>query len=293
MKIAKIFRTSFSAQKNASKIETSLFSTLLISAVLFSFIFVLAVYILFDIPEISAAYSSVYMPSVNSFYPFLSVSSPDFLFKLVHYLTTLLNSFFHTLPTALTFFLCSLFVVSPVFEGSVRYCAYLLEEKKPLPITAILFYFTSPKRFFSCVFLSLKLIFRKIISFFMFLTLPIILFIVSLFLNSGFFLPTAFSSAAVILSALLIVLMFLLYLIYCQRYNAVRYLYALGSVKKVFKVSERLTRGRRSFFFRFNLILTLCLIPSVLIITAPYIVSKVLSLSCGAVHFCLKERKAH
>jgi len=220
-----------------------------------------------------------------------SPTSSDFILALNHAANSFLKDFFSGLPTFLVFLLFLIFLISPIYQGTIRWSAYLIEEKRALPISAAVFYFTSPKLYFRSVFLSLKLIFVRLISSLIFFLPPTIFFLIGRALSSDYIGQEALGSGISVLSLFLFLPLFVLYLIFCTRFSAVRYLFALGNFKGIFKSSKKVMRKKSVSALILNLRLCLNLLPALFIIPAPAFLSQAICGKCLFINFLLEKNK--
>lgn len=274
----------------AGKSEYFFFPSILLSAAAFLIIAVLATDRLMRVPEVQEAYGSA-VQAVQNFSYNLPATFPAYLSAAVQTLGNAFSAALKSLPRVAVFWIILLFIVCPIYQGTVRWSAYLIEERSTLPIRAILFYFLSPRLYFSVVFLSLRLLVRKLCAAVLFLLPPAFCFCVSLLLGSDYYGQEALGAASLILSVVWFTLAAVLYFIFCQRYAAVRYLYALGETKKLFRASRQLTQERRVWFFTLRLRLLLNVFLALGIVTAPMAFSRIICGSCLAVRALIAEKK--
>lgn len=194
--------------------------------------------------------------------------------------------------TLIMFVLFMLLLVSPIYQGSIRWSAYLIEEKKSLPITAVLFYFLSPRLYFSAVFLSFRLFLMRFFSLIAFMLTPLIFFSLGVILSSDFYGQTVLGALITIFSLILTVIFYIFYLIFSKRYSAVRYLFALRKTKRVFRASKEITRGKGVWLLFFSLRLYLSLLPAVFLITAPFSLSSYICGSNLSIRYLIDEKKS-
>ncbi len=290
MKKSEILKGRRELKSLAGKTEYLFFTSILLSAAALCAISVLAADSLLRVPEVSEAYGSMV-------YPITSVTIktqsylPDFLIAAARGLEAALSAFVLSFPRILVFATLMLFIVCPIYQGTIRWCAYLIEERRALPISAVLFYFLSPRIYFSCVFVSLKIFIYKLSAALVFLSAPIFCMGISFLLGSEYLGQQALAAATLMLSAVWFILALVLYFIFCQRYSAVRYLFALGNVKKIFAASKRITSGRRGWFFTLKLRLLLNIFLVLGIVTAPVAASRIICGNCLAVCALLSEKK--
>jgi len=287
MKKSEILKERRALYKCCGKGEYIFFSSILISALALCCVLVLFVTNLFKTPEVSQVYGEIISTQnifINPKSPFSEAAGEVFY--------GLLNSFLVSLPSAATFLLALLFLVCPAYQGTIRYSAYLTEMRSALPVRAILFYFTSPSLYFKSVLLTLRLFMRKAFFALAFFSLPSLLFFFSLVLGSDYYGQKAAAGALLLLSLLLYVLMLIFYLIFCQRYSAVRYLFSLGSTKKIFRRSAAITKNKRGWFFTFNLLLLPNLLLFAPVITAPLALSRILCAQCLAINALIAQKRA-
>lgn len=287
MKKNEILKGRREISKICGKGEYLFFTSMLICAAVFCAILTLLVNSLFKTPEVADVYVKLLPKNSGSANPNL----PPFLALAINVLKDFGIYFLKGLPVAAVFVLVFWFVVCPVYQGTIRYCAYLIEEGKPLPIRAILFYFLSPKFYFSCVFLSIKIFFRKMALGLAFLLLPSLCIGLSLALGSDYYGQYSLGALTLILSAVWLVLAVVLFFIYCEKYSAVRYLFALGFTKKLFKASKEITEEKRGWLFTLRLRLILNLPLMVFIVTAPLSLSRIIFGHCLCIKALLCERR--
>lgn len=272
--------------QQAGKSEYFFFTSILLSAAAFCLIATLATDLFMKTPEVSAAYGELLGGEIklqNAEHPFFKAS--------LSVLGAITKWAAQSLPTLLVFFITFVFVVCPIAQGTIRWGAYLTETGTALPIGAIMFYFTSARLYFSQVVLTLRLFLRKALSAFAFLCPPVFCIFLSLILGSDYYGQKTLAGGCLILSTVWFILAAALNVIFCQRYAAVRYLYALGSTKKIFRRSAQITRERRVWFAVFNL----RLIPNLLLIfaifTAPLALSRIIAGHCLAVKEAISEKR--
>lgn len=194
--------------------------------------------------------------------------------------------------TFLVFSLFMLLLVSPIYQGSIRWSAYLIEEKKSLPITAVLFYFLSPRLYFSAVFLGLRLFILRFLMLISFMLTPIIFLSLGLILSSDFYGQETIGALIIIFSLVLAIIFYIFYLIFSKRYSAVRYLFALRKTKRIFRTSKEITRGKGVWLLFFSLRLYLSLLPAIFIITAPFSLSSYICGSNLSIRYLIDEKKS-
>ncbi len=288
MKKSEILKGRREISKICGKGEYLFFASILLSAAALCTILSLFVDLLFRNPSVAEVYTNL-LPK-NSGAP-ENLSMPPFLSSAISILKDFGISALKGLPTAAVFVLCFLFIVCPVYQGTVRYCAYLIEEGKALPIRAILFYFLSPKFYFPCVFLSIKIFLRKLLLAAVFLLLPSLCIALSLSLGSDYYGENTLGALTLILSAVWLLLAVVLFLIYCEKYSAVRYLFALGFTKKLFKASREITEEKRGWLFTLRLRLMLNLPLAIFIVTAPLSLSRMIFGHCLCVKALISEKR--
>ena len=271
----------------SGKGEYLFFTSILISALALCAVLVMLANSLFKTPEISSVYGEIINSQINIKGPKspFSEAAGEVFFELLH-------SFLFSLPTALVFLTTFLFIVCPVYQGTIRWGAYLTEMRRPLPISAILFYFSSPSLYFKSVFLSLRIFIRKFVFAVLFFSLPSALLFISLIFGSDYYGQKAAAGAVLLLSLVLFVISLVLYVIYCQKYAAVRYLFSLGNGKKIFKRSAIITKKKRVWFFVFNLRLVPNLLLFAFVITAPFALSRILCAHCLAINAVIAQKRA-
>ena len=288
MKKSEILKGRRGISNICGKGEYVFFTSILICAMVFCAILTFFVDSLFKTPEISEVYGSILpknpdVPQNSSLEPFLILALnilKDFAFSVLE-----------GLPVAAVFVLVFLFVVCPVYQGTIRYCAYLIEEGKALPMGAILFYFLSPKFYFPCVFLSIKIFLRKLVLALAFLLLPSLCIGLSLALGSDYYGQNTLGALTLILSAVWMILAVVLFFIYCEKYSAVRYLFALGFTKKLFKASREITEEKRGWLFTLRLRLMLNLPLMIFVVTAPLSLSRIIFGHCLCVKALICDKR--
>ena len=286
MNKAEILKKRKTLCNQAGKSEYFFFTSILLSAAAFCVIAVLVTDLIMKTPEVSQVYGQMLGDGAGIFapsHPFLKASS-----EVLH---SIIKSFSQSLPTLAVFFVTVVFVLCPIVEGTIRWGAYLTETGSALPIGAIMFYFTSPRLYFSQVLLTLRLFLLKALSALAFLLPPTFCMHLSLVLGSDYYGQKTLSGACLILSTVWLVLAAVLNVVFCQRYAAVRYLYALGSGKKVFKRSAQVTRERRAWFALFNLRLLPNLLLILAVFTAPLALSRIITGHCLAVKEVIAEKR--
>ena len=286
MKKLEILKKRRDLKACAGKSEYAFFTSILLSAAALCTVLVLAVELFMESPEVSQAYGEFISGGLS-----LPKGQGSFFSAAAEVLGEVLLATLKSIPAAIGFFLTLLFVVLPIYQGTIRWSAYLVEEGSALPIRAILFYFLSPSLYFSSVLLSLRIFLRKALFALAFLLPPLLCLALSLVLGSDYYGEKALAGANLILSVLWLILSFLLYIIFCQRYAAVRYLFSLGSTKRLFRRSCELTKNRRAWFFTFKLMLLPNLLLVFLIFTAPLAISRMLCASSLAVKELILEKK--
>ena len=194
MKNSEILKGRRELSKISGKGEYFFFTSILISAFALCIFFCLAANGLF---------------SQNNAQAVLSITSP------IPNLSTIsipLSPIIKGASTFLVFGLFMLLLVSPIYQGSIRWNAYLIEERKSLPITAVLFYFLSPRLYFSAVFLSLRLFLIRFFSLFAFMLTPLIFFSIGIILSSDFYGQELLGSLITIFSLVLTLIFYIFYL---------------------------------------------------------------------------------
>lgn len=272
--------------QQAGKSEYFFFTSILLSAVAFCLIAVVATELFMKTPEVSAAYGELFGGGVElkgAEHPFLKASQ--------RVLSELWGYTFQSLPTLAVLFVSLVFIVCPIEQGTIRWSAYLTETGSALPIGAIMFYFTSARLYFSSVLLTLRLFIRRGLSALGFMFPPVFCIFLSLILGSDYYGQKTLAGGCLILSLVWLVLAAALCVIFCQRYAAVRYLYALGSTKKIFRRSKEVTRERRAWFALFNLRLLPNLLLILAVFTAPLALSRIISARCLAVKELILEKR--
>lgn len=290
MKKKEILKERRELKSLAGKSEYLFFTSVLLSAAALCAIAVLAVDNLMRVPEVSEVYGSAVAPAGSISIP-VSNALPDFLLAAASGLERGVQAAVLAAPSALVFVALLLFIVCPIYQGTVRWCAYLIEERRALPIGAVLFYFLSPRLYFSSVLISVRIFARKLLAGVAFLSAPAFCIGVSLLLGSEYLGQQALAAATLILSVVWLCLALILYFIFCERYSAVRYLFALGNSKKLFSVSKKITAERRAWFFTLRLRLWLNIFLALGIITAPAALSRIICGKCLAVRALLSEKK--
>ncbi len=274
----------------AGKSEYLFFTSVLLSAAALCAIAVLAVDSLMRLPEVKDVYGSAVAPMGSVSIP-VSKELPDFLLAAASGLEKAAAAAVLAAPSAFIFVILLLFIVCPIYQGTVRWCAYLIEERRALPIGAVLFYFVSPRLYFSSVIISIRIFARKLGAAALFLLAPAFCIGMSLLLGSEYLGQRALAAASLILSVVWLCLALVLYFIFCERYSAVRYLFALGSSKKLFAASKKITAERRAWFFTLRLRLWLNIFLALGIISAPAAISRIICGNCLAVRALLSEKK--
>ncbi len=274
----------------AGKLEYLFFPSLLISAAALCIALVFITNEFFTLEPVHSVYLSLFSQADMSVNTLMDTSAPDFIQNMLTVLRGMLATAFENAPTALMFFLTMVFLVCPVYQGTVRYSAYLIEEQKALPLVAVLFYFTSPKQYFSSVLLSLRLFARKGGAAVVFFLAPCIFFVLGSALSSTYFGRGHIAAVIMLLSLALCLPCVILYFIYCERFSAARYIFALGNRKNIFKASSTLTRGKRAWLFALSLRLSLNLLPALLILPAPAALSHIINGKGLATHALISNR---
>ncbi len=275
----------------SGKLEYMFFTSLLISAVALSAALVLFVNGFFKVPSVRSVYTEMFSNSVSSLAPtVIDDKLPDFVNGMASFLYKYIFAVFENAPTAISFFICMLFIVCPIYQGTVRWSAYLTEENRALPIFAVLFYFTSARLYFKSVWMSIRLFLRKAAALFAFTLPATLVFGTAYVLSDRYFEDTTFASAALVLSLVLMLLSLSLYAIYTQKYFAVRYLFALGQTKRLFVASKELAHLKRGWLFTLSLRLSLNLLPAVLVFTAPLSISRIINGHSLAVRALVRQK---
>ena len=271
--------------RQAGKSEYFFFTSILISAMLICVILVLATQFFMETPEVSSVYSEITkeISIKGAEHPFLKAAA-EVLEKII-------RLSLESLPTAVVFILTFVFVVNPVMQGTVRWSAYLIEMGKSLPIGAIMFYFTSPKLYFSSVYICIKLFVLKAGAAFLFMFPPTFCLFLGNLLGSDYYGQQSIAGVAVILSVIWFLLAVVLYMVFCQRYAAVRYLFALGSTKKLFRRSNEVTKDYRGWFFLYELRLVPNLLLVLAVFTAPLALSRIISAHCLAINELISKKR--
>ncbi len=278
MKKSEILKGRRELKAIAGKTEYLFFTSILISAALICAALVFAVDSFMHLPEVKDAYSSA-VPHMSI--PVYS-GAPDFLKAVMQWLENAFKEVLLRLPSAAVFLVLLFFLVCPVYQGTIRWCAYLIEERRSLSIAAVLFYFTSPRLYFSCVLISFRIFIRKFLSAIAFLLPPIMCVLAGSMLSNEYFAQPSLSAAIIILSLTWLSLALVLYFIFCQKYSAVRYLFALGCFKNIFKASDKITSQSRAPLFTLRLRLCLNLFLALLVVTAPAAAARIISGNCLA-----------
>lgn len=288
MKKSEILKGRREISKICGKGEYLFFASILISAAALCVILTLAVDFLLRTPEISEVYGNLIPKNL----PDSEGSSlPPFLASAISILKDFGITALKGLPSAAAFVLCFLFIVCPVYQGTVRWCAYLIEEGRALPIGAILFYFLSPKFYFPCVFLSIKIFFRKLLLALVFLLTPSLCIGISLYLGSDYYGENVLGALTLILSVVWLLLAVVLFFIYSEKYSAVRYLFALGFTKKLFRASKEITEEKRGWLFTLRLRLFLNLPLMIFVVTAPLSLARIIFGHCLCVKALIFEKR--
>ena len=287
MKKGEILKKRRELSQQAGKSEYFFFTSILLSAVAFCAIAVLATDLFMKTPEVAAAYGDFFGNTVSV----APVNNP-FFEAAATVLENTARAAIEAAPAALVFMLTLILVVCPIYQGTIRWSAYLTEEHSALPIRAIMFYFLSPSLYFSSVLLSLRIFLRKALAAALFLLPPMFCFGLSLILGSDYYGQKTLAGGSLILSVVWFTLAVVLYMIFCQRYAAVRYLYALGAKKKIFRRSAEVTRERRVWFFTFQLRLLPNLLLFAAVVTAPLALSRILCARSLAVKALISEKRS-
>ncbi len=261
------------------------FTSILLSSLIFCAVCVFATDSFMKSPEVSQAYGEM-IGGIK-----IGTAHSPFLKAVMSVGGAAMSLAMESLPTMAVFFVVFVFVVCPIAQGTIRWGAYLAETGSALPIGAIMFYFTSLRLYFSQVWLTLRLFLRKALSALLFLLPPTFCIFLSLVLGSDYYGQKTLSAACLILSVLWLILAAVLNVVFCQRYAAVRYLYALGSGKKVFRRSASVTRERRAWFALFNLRLLPNLLLVLAVFTAPLALSRIITGHCLAVKETIAEKR--
>ncbi len=246
--------------------------SLLVSAGLFSVLTAGAVERLVRVPEVAAAYSQHIRPLAQQLQA-TDMSTPTG--ELLGALGRVAQRALWQLPTLVAFLLGVLLVVGPVYAGTVRWGVYLIEERQVLPLRAVFFYFLSPRLYFGSVLLSLRLFWRKAAAAVCFLLPPAVCFLAGYLLGGGYYGQGDYAGAVLLLSIVWFTLAVVLYLIFTRRYAAVRYLYALGKTRGVFRTSRALLRGNCSWFFLLQLQLFPNLLLGATVFFLPFALSRI------------------
>ncbi|MBQ5816503.1 MAG: hypothetical protein IIW33_03460 [Oscillospiraceae bacterium] len=285
MKAAEILKKRKELCNAAGKGEYFFFTSILLSSLILCAVCVFATDSFMKTPEVSEAYGDFFggIKLGDVRHPFFK--------EVLSVGGRLASVTWENLPSMAVFFAVFVLIVCPIAQGTIRWGAYLAETGSKLPIGAIMFYFTSPSLYFSQIVITLRLLFRKAISALLFLLPPVFCIFLSLVLGSDYYGQKTLSAACLILSVLWLILAAVLNLIFCQRYAAVRYLYALGNGKKVFRRSVAVTKERRGWFVLFNLRLLPNLLLALPIFTAPLALSRIITGHCLAVKEAIAEKR--
>lgn len=287
MKKSEILKGRREISRICGKGEYFFFASILISAAALCVILVLLADSLFRSPEISEVYGNLIFKNLD----YENQNLPHFLVSAINILKNFGVSALKSLPTAVVFVLVFWLLICPVYQGTIRWCAYLIEEGKPLPIRAILFYFLSPKFYFPCVLLSIKIFLKKIMLAIAFLLMPSLCIGLSLSLGSDYYGQNTLGALTLVLSTVWLILAVVLFFIYCEKYSAVRYLFALGFTRKLFKVSKEITEEKRGWLFTLRLRLLLNLPLAIFVVTAPLSLSRMIFGHCLCVKALICERR--
>ncbi len=285
MKATEILKKRKKLCSAAGKGEYFFFTSILLSSIIFCALCVFATGVFMKTPEVSEAYGEM-LGGIK-----IGQAQHPFLKAVLSVGEALMGIFWENLPSMAVFFLVFVFVVCPIAQGTIRWGAYLTETDSALGVGAIMFYFSSPNLYFSQVLLSLRLFLRKALSALLFLLPPIFCIFLSLVLGSDYYGQKTLSGACLILSVLWLILAAVLNVIFCQRYAAVRYLYALGNGKKIFSRSAQVTRERRVWFALFNLRLLPNILLALPVFTAPLALSRIITGHCLAVKEAILEKR--
>lgn len=288
MKKSEILKGRREISKICGRGEYFFFASLLICAAALCVILTLCVDSLFKTPEIAEVYTNLLPKNSGGL---KNESMPPFLLSAVNILKDFGIAVLKELPSMAVFILVFLFIVCPVYQGTIRYCAYLIEEGKALPMGAILFYFVSPKYYFPCVFLSIKIFFKKLTLALAFLLMPLLCIGLSLSLGSDYYGEHTLGAVTLILSAVWLILAIVLFFIYSEKYSAVRYLFALGFTKKIFRASREITEEKRGWLLTLRLRLALNIPLMIFVATAPFSLARIIFGHCLCVKALICERR--
>ncbi len=291
MKMKEIFSARRELKKAAGKLEYYFFTTMLLSAFLLCAVLVIGFDAFFKSEPVKSAYTQLFSKSISSAAALNLGTLPEFTAAMLKAVNGALFTLFENAPSAVCFGAAAVFLLCPVYQGTVRYCAYLIEERRPLPLAAVLFYFTKPSLYFSSVWLTVRIAAKKLAVTVVFLLPPAAVFQVGSVFNSVYFGQRALGGALQLLALVLFVLSILLCAVFLNRFAAVRYLFALGGRKKLFRASVRLTKNRRTWLLGARLALLVNLLPAVLIIPAPMCLTRALSGEGLLIKTLLKENK--
>lgn len=277
MNLTEIFRARVQLKNAAGKLEYYFFTSILLSTFFICVVLVIAADAFFKSEPVQSVYVGLFSKSISSAASLNIGNLPEFTENFLKLLGGVLILAFENAPSVVSFFLVAVFLLCPVYQGSVRYCAYLIEEKKPLPITAVMFYFTSPALYFSSVLLTVRIVVRKWLSVAAFLLPSALFFALGCVFDSTYVGQQTLGGSIKLLSLVLFVLSLLLCAAFLNRYAAVRYLFALGSRKKLFEASAHLTKNRHFWLFGARLRLLINLVPALLVFPAPVCLTRILS----------------
>lgn len=291
MKMKEIFSARRELKKAAGKLEYYFFTTMLLSTFLLCAVLVIGFDAFFKSEPVKSAYIQLFSKSVSSAAALNLGTLPEFAAAALSAVNGALFVLFENAPSVVCFGVAAVFLLCPVYQGTVRYCAYLIEERRALPLAAVLFYFTKPSLYFSSVWLTVRIAAKKLAVTAAFLAPPAAVFLVGSVFNSVYFGERALGGALQVLALVLFVLSVLLCAVFQNRFAAVRYLFALGGRKKLFRASARLTKNRRSWLLGARLSLLVNLLPAVLIIPAPMCLARALSGEGLLIKTLLRDRK--
>lgn len=268
------------------------FSSAFLSVILLSIFLSAAIFLLLSLPQSFLLRENIMGGAVESLLPSYEYGNEnEFVLQFIKEVSYFLNralGFFIALCFGVFIYI---FLVCPIFMGTLRWCAFSVEEKSVLSLKAIMFYFLSPKLYFSCVLINLRIFIKKMLVLSAFLLPPLISLFLSSMLSSDFYGQSELAGASLILSVIWFILALVLFVIFIQKYSAVRYLYALGESKKLFVKSKTLTDEERLRFLILKLRLSLNLFFVLFVVTAPIGISRIISGFCLCINSLLKKRK--
>ena len=124
-----------------------------------------------------------------------------------------------------------------------------------------------------------------------FLLLPSLCIGLSLSLGSDYYGENTLGAVTLVLSVVWMILAVVLFFICCEKYSAVRYLFALGFTKKLFKASKEITEEKRGWLFTLRLRLMLNLPLMVFVVTAPFSLARIIFGHCLSVKALICEKR--